>query len=95
MHRRGKATGWVLNLRLQLGYEKKRAHRGSNTGPHDLQSYALPLSYKPTIEATLRCLLVFAIQLHSEHHHPRVEVTRCLLTRLVGVLCYQTLEVYN
>ena len=24
---------------------KVRPHRGSNTGPHDLQSYALPLSY--------------------------------------------------
>jgi hypothetical protein len=24
---------------------KSRPHRGSNTGPHDLQSYALPLSY--------------------------------------------------
>ncbi len=24
----------------------ERPHRGSNTGQHDLQSYALPLSYK-------------------------------------------------
>ena len=27
---------------------KIRPHRGSNTGPHDLQSYALPLSYGVT-----------------------------------------------
>ena len=26
----------------------ERPHRGSNTGPYDLQSYALPLSYKAT-----------------------------------------------
>ena len=29
---------------------KMRAHRGSNTGPHDLQSYALPLSYRALVE---------------------------------------------
>ena len=28
--------------------QKRRPDRGSNTGPHDLQSYALPLSYRVT-----------------------------------------------
>lgn len=29
--------------------QKWRPDRGSNTGPHDLQSYALPLSYRVTV----------------------------------------------
>ena len=43
----------ACSLDQQVGREKEkkeRAHRGSNTGRYDegaLQSYALPLSYKP------------------------------------------------
>ena len=34
-----------LRTLLKLRNAKKRGHRGSNTGPKDLQSFALPLSY--------------------------------------------------
>ena len=46
--------------------QKKRPHRGSNTGPHDLQSYALPLSYR-VVESNIGSYKQ-DLQNNSTHH---------------------------
>ncbi len=62
---------------------KKRAHRGSNTGQHDLQSYALPLSYKPVRIRDFRMIIIKHVRMisgqtpvHSFINHYTVQKTR-------------------
>lgn len=47
-------TAYGKRLFLSLGENYLKAHRGLNTGQHDLQSYALPLSYGPILGMIFR-----------------------------------------
>jgi hypothetical protein len=59
---------WALYVRLA----KTRAHRGSNTGPIDLQSIALPLSYTPIHHG------------NQAEHKVYIELMKCAKRNLVS-----------
>lgn len=64
---------------------KKRSHRGSNTGPYDLQSYALPLSYKTF--ATFWLIVYMYTTLHS-----RTWLLRVIETFIKYTVCYRRVQ---